>query len=691
MRLANGIVAFEFDPHTGSLIQIQDLRSGVAYLSGPGEGRLFRLFVPDDENWIDRYADSHVSGSPQMELSGDSLSIRYPELHFADGSQSGIEAIVRVRLPPGDDEALFTIELINHGPHLICEVLFPWVGGWHGYPADRGVIQCGTRAPFDPFTGLRRNDGWNLLNGTRRVSLGFPHVNLPLCAVHNNHLGLSYNFYPLVRDLNFDLFVMDLNEAYGDPHPSFAWVQRPFLPGGGAWQGGPVGIAPFQGDWHAAADKLRRWLETWWKPPILPASLRGAIGLHNAYFRDFTGRQYRPLSALPKITRYGLEHGLSHFILWDMPLLGMYLSAGQRRLFEDDADRRAELVRVLRTAQAPGVTVSPLINLRLTTQTHPFWREHGERWAIRSRYGIPAAETLPLRRNTAALITRYLDQGGAKLCQRHPEFQEWALGNVGRVLDLGFKAVFIDQPFSEDYCFSPGHPHPPGASGHEGACSWVERAARLVHRHDPQAYLIGEVPDIWNTQYCELWWFWDWSWLDPEVFRYVLPQSLQSWVIDAVDHGDQVGKAFALGFLLNINVRSLEKSLLDAPEFAARVAQLASLRRRTAACTWLGRFMGGSGMTLDTDAEVAAALYDAGDRLGVALGEGSRTERGGGKVKLSLDSQALAEGGLASATLHRQDGSSQPLKLRRSGGNLVVEADLGRWESAVVELDKPQA
>ena len=67
-----------------------------------------------------------------MVLSGDTLKIRFRNLQIADGSPSGIEAIVHINLPAGEDEAIFTIELNNRGMQVICEVLFPWVGGWHG-------------------------------------------------------------------------------------------------------------------------------------------------------------------------------------------------------------------------------------------------------------------------------------------------------------------------------------------------------------------------------------------------------------------------------------------------------------------------------------------------------------------------------------------------------------------------------
>jgi len=334
--------------------------------------------------------------------------------------------------------------------------------------------------------------------------------------------------------------------------------------------------------------------------------------------------------------------------------------------------------------RAAGVHVSPLTNLRLGNQYLPFWKEKGERWAVRSMYGQPSPETLPLRRNTSLLINRTLDQGGAHFCQANAEFQEWALASTRRVLDLGFDSIFIDQPFSEDYCFDPRHGHRPGAACHDGTCAWIARAADIVHAHTPESYVVGEVPDIWNTQYFDLWWFWDWSWLRPEIFRFTMPESLQSWVIDAYDHEDQVARAFAQGFLLNLNVRSLEKTLLDAPGFAARVAGLAALRAKTYDVTLAGRFMDRTGLTVQADAEVTAAVYDCGPKVGIILGEGSRKPGGGGALKLELDSALLRERKVGEVMIHRQDGSSRSIAARKRRDSITLETRIGRWESVVI-------
>jgi hypothetical protein len=686
MRLANGLVAFDFDPRTGSLVQIEDLRTGTEYLSDPSEGRLFRVVVPDDEAWLDRHGDSHLSGAPHMAQHGETLTIRYPNLRLADGSVSGIDATVRVTLPAGADEALFTLELQHGGPHEICEVFFPWVAGWRGYEGERGTMQIGCQQPFDPFTQLRSNGGWNLIESTRRTVPGWYSMHLPIADISNGRVGLANNFYPTEPNFRLDFVIYDLNERYGDAHPSWAWAHHPFISAGNSWTSAPVGLAPHPGDWHVAAEKMRTWLDTWWQAPALPDSLRASIGLHNAYFRDFSGFERRPYAALPALLQYGKEHGLDHFCLWDMTLLGLYCRAGSGGVLEDTPERTAELQQALAAARAMGVWVSPLVNLRLVDRTNPFFAAHGEEWAIRSRYGEPVLESYPISRVTARWSNNYNEKTGTRLCQVHPDFQAWALRMVEKQFDLGFTGLFIDQPFSEDYCFAADHSHRRGVPVHAGAVEWTARAVARAQVRVPGGYVIGEEANLWDAQHIQLWWDWCWSRQNSELFRYTLPRSLQMWTIDPLDHADQVNRAFAQGFLLNINVHAVEGCLLDVPDFAARVKQLADLRHATADVTMLATFRDRQGLLADTPDNTAVALYDAGPALGIALGDCATGSAGGGSVQLTLTPEALGERGITRAVLHRQGGRVEEMPLTKYGDNLTLETHLDHWEAAVIKL-----
>ena len=688
MHLGNGIIALEFDDRTASLVQIEDLRTGAGHLGCPADGRLFRIVAPDEDRWLDQYWDSHECPPPETARRGGSVTFHWPVL-ASGGASAEIDVTVTVKLPEGRDEALFTIRIHNCSGFLIHEVWFPRVGGWRGgggAAAAAMTIGCGSR--IDPFAirGGWAAGGYTLVDHHRRRFHGVvPSVELPMVDVSGDAGGLSYVCYA-TRVGDGGVVVEDLNERVGATRPAWSWVHRPFAARGETWASDPVGIAPHAGDWHATADRLRAWLETWWSPPPTPRRLRSAIGYFNVQSREFAGRTINPLESMPAEARFALDHGIRDFCLWDT-IMATYLKPGDGEILAEQPERLDTLRRVLREIRAMGIQISTLVNLRLLSRKYAPWRDHGEAWVMRTLYGQPQNEMWSsVRGKHAAFLNSWLDECCGVMCQHHPDFQEWALKKIDELLDLGFSSIFIDQPFEMNPCFAADHGHRPGAHGHEGACRWIQEAVGRIRRRDPEAYAIGENGDIWNTQHLQLWWTWAWRGMLPEVFRYVLPQSPQSWIIDALEHEQEVGRPFALGFLLALNVRGLELPLSAVPEFAERIGRLAELRRRTADCTVGGRFLDRTGLTLDTDADVAAAVYDAGGAVGVVLGDTSEGPRGGGAIKLCLDLPALGKAGAKEVRLHREDGATDVLPAAAKSDRIVLETRLGRRQSAVVEV-----
>ena len=253
--------------------------------------------------------------------------------------------------------------------------------------------------------------------------------------------------------------------------------------------------------------------------------------------------------------------------------------------------------------------------------------------------------------------------------------------------DFGFTSIFLDEPFGEDLCFAKNHGHDiPGHSA-AGVTEWTARAAQFVRARQKGAYTIGESLDIWTARNIDLGWYWNWSDHHGEVFRYVLPDALQAWTIDGYEHEDEVGKAFALGFLMALNVNGLEGMLWDAPEFSRRVKRLADLRERTADFTVAGQMMHTVGLDVETDASLITSVYDAGDRLGIVLGETSqRADKGGGKARLELDLGRYGRSGKQTVRVYREDGSVKDARTTTKSGVLRIDAPLKKWECAVIEV-----
>ncbi|OPZ81503.1 MAG: hypothetical protein BWY76_03015 [bacterium ADurb.Bin429] len=462
-------------------------------------------------------------------------------------------------------------------------------------------------------------------------------------------------------------------------------MHQPFLHPGDTWTSDPVGIAPHDGDWYATADRLRAWLATWWTPPQTPPELKTHIGYFNLYARDFMGREYTKLVDLPGIADDLLACGIWDLCLWDMSM-ATYLRAGTGDFLEDTPERMAEMSAALAAVREKGLQVSTLVNYRLTTAKNRSWAERAEGQVMKTYHGATRYENWSTCRGSfGAFLNSHLDEGGGSLCQNHPGFQQWALDLTDRLLDFGFTSLFIDQPFESSVCFDPDHGHPVPGYGHAGAVEWVSPAAAKVHAHDASAYTIGENADIFTSQYIDLWWDWQWASKRADVFRYILPESLQSWILDAYEHQHEVGKAFALGFLLSLNVRGLELPITAEPDVAARIKRLAGLRARTAAFTVCGRFADQRGLKVESESPVAAYLYDAGEALGIILGERSDNECGGGEITLVLDTAHYGRQ-FTSARLHREDGSITLLQPAATDTGISLIVPLSRWECAVVEV-----
>lgn len=696
MRVANDRIALEFDDATGNLVQIEERprhgRRPVRHLRACADGRLFRIVVPDEARWLDRHVESHTAGRPRLRVDAKSgtLTLRYADARAADGTASGIDVVATVSLPAGADEARFTIEVTNRGRHLIQEVWYPRVGGWRGYAGPgKDTLLTGDLSSADPH-GLRktaRANGYTLAGHHRREYRSFAFgMAFPFLDISGGGRGLSYIHYPRTPRAG-GLVLEDQNECRGECRAAWSWVHQPFIKPGASWTSDPVGIAPNRGDWHRTADRLRAWLETWWTPAPVTRRLRESIGYFNLYARDFMGLEVTPLAKLVACARELKAHGIDDFCVWDM-IMAIYLRPDTGDFLEDTPARLAEFRRVLAEIHGLGMQVSTLVNYRLTTAKNRSWPERGAAQAMRTQYGAVRYEHWSKCRGAfGEFLQAHLCEGGASLCQNDPAFQEWAVALTRRLVAFGFSSLFIDQPFETSVCFAPGHGHAVPAYGHEGATQWVPRAVREVRSRDPEGYTIGENADIWTSQHIQLWWDWQWAGKRAEVFRYILPESLQSWIIDAHEHPHEVGKAFALGFQLSLNVHGLERPLSAAPEFAARIRRLAALRHKTADFTVHGRFRERLGLTVKPGrATVVAYLFTAGDRLGLTVGEVTDGKVGGGRVSFALALGKYGRTAPAQVRLHREDGSTRVLPVRRHGRTITFAFPLRRWECAVVEV-----
>ena len=686
MLLENNLISLEFDDANGSLIQIEDKKRGIRHLGEPSDGRFFKIVVPDEENNLARICESHLNQPSEMTKQDDRLVIRYASLRSSENEKLEIEALVMVSLPEKSEEARFDIKIVNNSPFMIDEVFFPYVGGWRG-DTRSGMTCFRVGIERHDIQNQRRRRGNYFCKSHRRSYWSFPmDMALPMLDISGKNRGISYICYPK-QPCSEGVYMEDMNERAGNLRPAWSWVYRPFIKSGGEWQSDPVGISTHAGDWHVTGDRLRTWLETWWKKPEYTERLRESMGLFMTSFRGFgEGNSVNSVQEVIDMARYCKGIGIDHLLLWDF-MMGLYLRPGKFGLLDETEKHINDVKRITNAICKMDMQVSTYVNLNLSTGRSDGAGNVHDKFCMRGKYGNPCVESYPWRSEYGAMSVIELDEDSRILCPSNPEFQEWALSMVKKCLNLGFNSYAFDQPFNRHCCFSNKHGHEIPAHAHAGICKWIKKAVQIIRENDSKAVTIGENLDMWNNGIMDLNFNWYWSSKNIEAYRYVFPDALIAYPLDVFEQEDELPRAFALGCLLAVHVKGSEKSLAEVPEFAQKLKLLGKLRKKTAAFTVLGRFIDQKDLTIDTDVKLTAAVYDGGDKIGIVLGESSQIEKsGGGKVKLILSTSELGRTVPKSIVLHRESGDVKKLDFTVVGNDVRMEIDLQRWECAVLEI-----
>ena len=114
------------------------------------------------------------------------------------------------------------------------------------------------------------------------------HFQLPWVHYGGDHEGLyvaskdqSGEHHRFYMQNEYDMKSFDKNRMIY----SVAWNFCPYLRTG-EWRSPELVLSPHQGDWHAAADKFRESLKSWYQAPETPRSFRESIGSANLIFRN---------------------------------------------------------------------------------------------------------------------------------------------------------------------------------------------------------------------------------------------------------------------------------------------------------------------------------------------------------------------------------------------------------------------
>ena len=678
MRLENGMVRFDFDDDTGSIRQITDLQTGKRYLNDPRGQRLAKLIVPTPEH-MSRPLYSHEAGRPKMARKGDVLEIEFPELQ-AHGQKAGVFLTVRVRLPEGEAEALFSAEIRNESPYRVHEMWFPWIGGRRGKPGKtRDVITTSDRVEPDIYAKLFQSGVFTHTFGHHHLRLARGPVHLlPMMDLSDGAGGLSYLKYEQRPSPHVLVFENPLEERE-DGCLTWTWATGVFVEPGETWTSCEFGVGVHQGDWHATADRFRAWLSGWWKPCDTPPAVREKIGLFHIHAHGFSGEPHHEFSELPAIARDAMKYGVHDLMIWDNTA-SVYWRPDRGGFWEMPPPRLRELKRALAEVRGLGCSVTSFVNWRLAAESNSTWGEL-QPLAQESLFGVPSFGFPCGTMDGGQYYDPGYEMGSHAVCCGADGYLPYARKVLNRTLGLGFDVISVDQAAEWNYCLSPRHGHASPWEAWERTYAWLAEVTRTTRARNPGAYTVSEMPELYNTQYLDIWWnaSWMWPWSNLAVFRYVLPSMIPCWCIDE-NQRDALAEAFATGSFLAIATRSMTGLLSEAPELAAQVARLARLRKATAAWVNHGQFMDNRGLKIRGG---KGYVYTSPRGLAVALANSKPRKA---TVKITLTPAALGREAGGLCTLHVEGEKPRRVTPDRRGEALSLSVTLPPYGAGVLTL-----
>lgn len=626
--IATGSTEIHLSRTNGCIMEINDVQTGKALCSVadcPHNARLFRIIAMRHLE-RGRACDAHVQTGISWHMSSDGVTITYPSLSF-EGEPAACSAIVRIVCV--DDELRFSMTVENDSADPIHEIQFPMLPGWQNRDGEPAIeLTAGAKWKFKvgllPFFGF---PSYGQLY--QQISVDYPGstMYMPWLDFADSEVGLSVINY-MERPYLGGVGGINLAGHEKGSLECYWWRHYPLISQGGQWTSPPIGVSVRGGDWHHTADRYYAWFTSVIGVQLAqPRSLRTAIGFQNIILRNFDGTQENAIESLAEHARIGVRYGVRHLSVWDS------LSLGNYSIYDPDVDlldyapeERETLRTAIKEASNAGATTSALMN----------FRHINVRSALYERYKSEAALCLDgseWRENwcvcvrTSALFSRHLGLNCMLLSPRSPLTRQRVDDILNKYLDLGYAALFFDQPFlyNLDYNYMGEEGRPDDAS-----TAWYDIVAHVRARlqaANPEAYTIGEQFDIFSaSRAVDLhmeWNFTNGGVEDLARVHYACPHALLSYVIDGTTTAEaHASHAFAAGLLLCIMVDGGEANVGKRAALAEHIAKLATLREQCADRLVYGRFRHTAGLSCENDAGVVAYAYDSAQGPAVVMASG---------------------------------------------------------------------
>jgi hypothetical protein len=610
--LQNRKLKMEFSPETGALTGFTANQTGWNILNRPQLGLSFRLLVPLSEDLRNNpvYGEKQALAKFDVAPDGNSVSFVWDGVDSERGGKLDIRLVLKVTLD--ENQAVFAMTVENHSAYIVENVYCPYLGDvqhpqdeewfktfiyayasatewglWPQYDNLRGYYGVDYPTQFHPnapFSGAPMSPFFLLRGQKQGLYAGVASSSTEYVAWHTElRPGYGSSIDHRVPET--------LNVSGKDVATRFAAVHVPYIQPGETRMLTPIALEPYQGNWQHGCDIYKRWRDTWFQMPKIPAWASEPHAWQQLHINSPEDELRMRFTDLPQIGAECARRGVKA-----IQLVGWNDGGQDQGNPSHNPDPRLgtwdELKEAIRQIQAMGVKLILFSKFTWADRGTEWFRNDLNRLAIKDPYGDyymhpgyqyqTATQLLDI--NTKRLIPMcFSSEEYLALCNR--EFQ--------KTVELGADGILFDECLHHGpavLCFDAHHGHRYGAPVFANDRKLIQNFHTVSDPVRSDFLFAGEACYDWEMDAYHLSYHRSENKEHIPLSRYLLPHGLFMTAVTGFGDRNMINQCLLCRYVISYEPYNFKGHLEDYPETMAYGQQMDALRAELRAYFWDGEF-----------------------------------------------------------------------------------------------------
>ena len=612
--LENGNLRLEFNRANGTLVGLRagaDLH-GWQILDRPQLGLSFRLLVPLSEEKRNNPVFGEKQPLSQLEIGTDNRQavFYWDEVTSEFGGNLLIRLVLSVTLD--DEKTIFSMSVENHSNFVVENVYCPYLGDIQ-HPRDEAWFKTfshnyGTAVEWRLWPHYDNLRGYYGLDYPTQFSPRLEGCGAPMAPFFLMR-GEKQGLYAGVVSPSSELVAWhtELRPGYGSSIDArlpeddriagqevatrFAAIHVPYIQPGEARRLTPIALQAYQGDWHQGVDIYKRWRDTWYSFPKLPAWSKEPHAWQQIHINSPEDEMRLRFSDLPKIGEDCARHGVKA-----IQLVGWNNGGQDQANPSHDPDPRLgtwdELKQAIAKIQACGVKLILFSKFTWADRATEWFRNELVRMAIKDPYGDyyhyggyqyqTATQLLDI--NTKRLIPMcFLDAQYLEVCSQ--EFK--------KIIDLGADGILFDECQHHTpalLCFDTQHGHRSGAPVYANDRQLIYNFKQATAVEHPDFLFAGEACYDWELEAYHLAYFRSEDKQHVPLSRYLQPQAQFMTAVTGFNDRNMINQCLLYRYIISYEPYNFKGRLDDFPLTLEYGKKMDALRSELRDYFWDGEF-----------------------------------------------------------------------------------------------------